>query len=294
MSGSASRVLIDGLKGLELATVLLQRLRLASPTGGIWEAADVQWWWRRERPTDRGGQVFWLDADGAPVAAVICTEFSGQVQCDVIAPPGDEGLTALAWAEALRRAAVFDAAAQFPVRSDDTTALAVLAGAGYRPTGESEVVATWLAAEDRPGVPGLPAGYRLVTRADDHREPHPLAARNGPDVRVRLRQCSLYEAALDLAVEAPDGEIAGYGLFWADQVTKVGLVEPMRTEAAHQGRGIASCVLASGLERLAARGCRRLKVGNDLGLYLRAGFEPLAGARLLTFSRSQENGMTIG
>ncbi len=82
-------------------------------------------------------------------------------------------------------------------------------------------------------------------------------------------------------------------MFWADPVTKVGLVEPMRTEAAHQGRGIASHILASGLDRLAAHGCHRLKVGNDLGLYLRAGFEPLAGARLLTYSRPAENGMAL-
>jgi hypothetical protein len=30
----------------------------------------------------------------------------------------------------------------------------------------------------------------------------------------------------------------------------------------------------TGLSRLAAHGCRRLKVSNDLGIYLRAGFEP--------------------
>jgi predicted N-acetyltransferase YhbS len=75
-------------------------------------------------------------------------------------------------------------------------------------------------------------------------------------------------------VAAPDGEPAGYALFWPDPVTSVGLVEPMRTEPAHQNRGIASHILATGLSRLAALGCRRLKVSNDLGIYLRAGFEP--------------------
>ena len=43
-------------------------------------------------------------------------------------------------------------------------------------------------------------------------------------------------ADLDLAVYAPNGDIAAYGLFWADPVTGVGLVEPMRTEDAYQGR----------------------------------------------------------
>jgi predicted N-acetyltransferase YhbS len=293
MRRPASPVLTGGPEALELATLLLQRLRLRSPTGGIWEAADVQWWWRQERPTDQHGQMFWLDRDGEPVAAVIRTDFFRGVQCDVLAPPDDGELTALARDEALRLAAAFGPAAEFPVRSDDAGSMAVLAGAGYRPTGETAVVATWLAASDRPPVPALAPGYRLVSRAEDSREPHPLAARNGADVETRLRQCSLYRAELDLAVEAPDGEIAGYGLFWADPVTKVGLVEPMRTEDAHQRRGIATHILTSGLDRLAGHGCQRLKVGNDLGLYLRAGFEPLAGARLLTYARPAEDGMAL-
>jgi len=46
---------------LDRATRLLQRIRLTSATGGIWEAADVQWWSREERATDRDGQIFWLD-----------------------------------------------------------------------------------------------------------------------------------------------------------------------------------------------------------------------------------------
>jgi predicted N-acetyltransferase YhbS len=68
-------------------------------------------------------------------------------------------------------------------------------------------------------------------------------------------------------------------------VTRVGLVGPMRTEDAHQRRGIASHLLAAGLEQLAAHGCKRLKVSNDISLYLRAGFEPLRTATLLTCAR---------
>jgi predicted N-acetyltransferase YhbS len=122
----------------------------------------------------------------------------------------------------------------------------------------------------------------LLSRADTPGRPHPLAARNGVRVEQRLRQCSLYRPELDLMVAAPDGQAAGYGLFWADPVTGVGLVEPMRTEQAHQRRGIAGHILAAGLDRLAAHGCRRLKVGNDIGLYLRAGFRPVSSAQVLS------------
>ena len=114
------------------------------------------------------------------------------------------------------------------------------------------MVSCWLEASRRPAVPALIPGYRLRSRADAPDRPPRLAARNGAQVEQRLRQCSLYRPELDLMVEAPGGQIAGYGLFWADPVTGVGLVEPMRTEQAHQGRGIASHILAAGLDRLAA------------------------------------------
>ena len=281
--------MVSGLRYLQLATALLQRMRQCSATGGIWEAADLQWWWREPRPTDDRGQLFWLDEKGEPTAAVILTDFFHGVQCDVLMLPEDGGPTpwtgSTVWREAFSRADALGVAAEFSVRSDDAAGLAELASAGYQPTGGPMVVATWLSAGRRPRIPALAPGYRLVCRADDARRPHPLAVRNGAAAEARLRQCSLYRPELDLAVEAPDGQVAGYGLFWADQVTGVGLVEPMRTEDAHQCRGIASHILASGLERLAAQGCERLKVGNDIGLYLRAGFEPVRTATLLTYVR---------
>jgi predicted N-acetyltransferase YhbS len=107
-----------------------------------------------------------------------------------------------------------------------------------------------------------------------------MIGRNGAEVEPRLRQCSLYDPGLDLAVRAPDGTIAGYALFWPDLRTGVGLVEPMRVEDEHAGRGIAGALLRAGLDGLAARGCTRLKVAHQPSntaarrLYLGAGFRP--------------------
>jgi predicted N-acetyltransferase YhbS len=146
------------------------------------------------------------------------------------------------------------------------------------------VIATWLPAGERPPVSPLADGFRLLSRAERPDRVHPLAGRNGPGVAERLQRCSLYRPELDLMVQAPDGQVAGYGLFWADPVTGVGLVEPMRTEDVFQRRGVASHVLTSGLERLAQLGCQRLKVSNDIPLYLRAGFRPMASAKATVYS----------
>jgi hypothetical protein len=68
-------------------------------------------------------------------------------------------------------------------------------------------------------------------------------------------------------------------------VTLVGLLEPMRVHDAFLRRGLARVLLTSGLDRLARKGARRLKVGytRDAArkLYLGAGFVQTSVDRLL-------------
>src|SRR3989441_9217193 len=54
----------SGLEYLALATELLQRARLADAEAGLWEAADLQWWWRTPRRSDSIDQLFWIDDEG--------------------------------------------------------------------------------------------------------------------------------------------------------------------------------------------------------------------------------------
>jgi len=83
---------------------------------------------------------------------------------------------------------------------------------------------------------------------------------SGSAVADRLAECSLYRPDLDLVVYDEVDEVAAYGLFWADPLTGVGLVEPMRTEDRFQQIGLARGVLTEGLQRLARAGCSPLKV----------------------------------
>jgi predicted N-acetyltransferase YhbS len=114
-----------------------------------------------------------------------------------------------------------------------------------------------------------------------------MAGRNDGDFEARLAECSLYDPNLDLAVYNPDGEVAGYALFWSDPVTRVGLVEPMRTNVGFQGKRIANCMLAAGLDRLARSGCVPMKVSTDIHLYLNAGFRKTSSSFSLSKGRAQ-------
>jgi ribosomal protein S18 acetylase RimI-like enzyme len=273
----------SGLEYLALATELLQRTRLADADAGVWEAADVQWWWRTPRGSDEIDQLFWMDEEG-PVAGVLLTEWERGWGCDLVVVPGASTLPlSTVWARVLE---AIGASRLDPVevlaRDDDVELLGLLADAGFA-AGDDRSGMTWMNAHDRPDVAALPEGFVLVDRAREIAGPHPMRRRSGEGVETRLRQCSLYDPTLDLAVEAADGRVAGYALFWFDPVTGVGLVEPMRVEDEYQRRGLARAMLTAGLDRLAARGARRLKVGygTDVAraLYVGAGFRVTATTR---------------
>jgi GNAT superfamily N-acetyltransferase len=279
----------SGRDYLALATELLQRARLADAEAGLWEAADLQWWWRTPRRSDAIDQLFWIDDEG-PIAGVVLTDWGRAWGCDPIVVPGVSTVPLpTVWARAVE---AIDAlrleAVEVLVRDDDFELLALLSGVGFVADGDRSGI-TWMNAEDRPDVAAVPEGFVLVDRAEETTKPHPMRPRSGEEVEVRLQQCSLYDPALDLAVEAADGQTAGYSLFWFDPVTEVGLVEPMRVEDAYQRRGLARAMLTAGLDRLAKRGARRLKVGygTDVarGLYVGAGFRVAATTRSYSWRR---------
>jgi hypothetical protein len=265
-----------GSEALALAMQLLHRVRLEDPTAGVWEAADLAWWAGRPRPSDQIDQLFWIDDEG-PVAAALLTDWTRTWGLDLIVVPGTPaGLRAEAWMAGL--AALEDRAidnVEMLLRDDDVELVALATSAGFEPT-EDGGGATWMDAAARPAAPAPPDGFVLGDRLQFNEGSHWLVARNGPAVEERLRSVSLYDPTLDLTIRTASGETAGYALFWFDGVTRVGLLEPMRTEAAWQRRGLARSLIGAGLERLAARGATRFKVGygSDAGraLYLGAGY----------------------
>ena len=277
-----------GLPYLTQVTRLLQDARLTEPYGGTWEAADLQWWWRTPRRSDSIDHIFWTDDEG-PVGGVVLTEWGRAWGCDPIIVPGVSTVTPpTVWARALEAIDVARLeAVEVLVRDDDVELQGLLADTGFVADDERSGI-TWMNAHDRPGVAALPEGFVLVDRGRATTSPHPMRRRSGDGVEARLMQCSLYDPGLDLAVEAADGTIAGYSLYWFDPVTEVGLVEPMRVEDKYQRRGLARAMLTAGLDRLAKRGARRLKVGyaTDVAraLYVGAGFRVTSTSRSYNLS----------
>jgi ribosomal protein S18 acetylase RimI-like enzyme len=274
--------LLRGLERLEATTMVLQRARLADSLAGMWEASDVQWWRGRPRVTDDLLLPVWFD-DVGPVAAVGLTASGDTWQLDVFTQPSDP-LVGDVFAVAMEAATKkFDGTLELLVLGDDETVIELALQSGFVMTPELSGT-TWMDASSRSSIEKV-KGFTLVDRRDRAGSPHPMITRNGEFVEARLRQCSLYDPSLDLAIEDEYGNVAGYALFWFDGITSVGQLEPMRVEDAYQRRGLARVLLTNGLERLARKGAQRLKVGftNDgaQALYLGAGFVQTSVDRLL-------------
>ena len=272
----------SGVHYLEVATTLLQRVRSAHLTAGLYEAADLQGWWRTPRSTDDLPQLFWFDHLGRPEAAVIATDWVDRTALDPIIMPGSTP----DWIAHVVERGVAHAgesglnAVGLEVDRADDVLRDVLVGHGFA-IGEDGVVESWLAAGARPEISPLHGDYRLSSRLDTMHRPHHMIQRSGPDVETRLRQTSLYRPGLDLVVHDSHDKVAAYGLFWYDPETATGLVEPMRTEDDHQRRGLARHILTAGIDLLAKAGAERIKICFEednpasSGLYLSVGFEPL-------------------
>jgi GNAT superfamily N-acetyltransferase len=264
---------LSGLERLRATSTVLQRARLADPLAGMWEAADVQWWWRRPRATDELALPVWFD-DVGPVAAAGLTAWNDAWQVDVFVVPSvvDDADVWAATIEAAGRHG--DAPLEMLVREDEVGLIDLALASGFTMTDELSGT-SWMDADERAPIAQV-EGYSIVDRTMRADRPHPMIARNGELVETRLRQCSLYEPTLDLAVEDADGTVAGYALFWFDPTTLVGLLEPMRVHDDHQRRGLGRMLLTNGLDRLVRHGARRLKVGFESDaardLYLGAGF----------------------
>ena len=282
------REVLRGLERLNATSTVLQRARLADPLVGFWEAADVQWWWGRLRSTDDLALPVWFDEVG-PVAAAGLTANKDAWQVDVFAVPSIVKKEEI-WNAALESAEGHRShALEMLVHEADASLVNLALGSGF--TMSEELLGTsWMDADHLPQVTQVD-GYVIIDRTESSERPHPMIARNGEQIEQRLQQCSLYDPTLDLAVEDAHGTVAGYALFWFDHTTFVGLLEPMRVHDDFQRRGLARMLLTNGLDRLARKGARRLKVGfgSDAArdLYLGAGMVQTSVDRLLTRPAAQ-------
>ena len=288
----------SGIEYLNTMTTLLQRMRNAHPLKGLYQAAELQFWWARPRSTDDLPQLFWLDDDGLPVAGAATIDFgdgsasllySEPTSVFAFMPDTSPDFMSQAIARAIEHLGE-NGISKMEVENDpgDETLREVLFDHGFAVKQEGVLSEALVSADDRPQVSELSDGYRLLSRSEMPGRPHHLKSPDAPDPEGRLQQASLYRSDLDLVVVDDADEVAVFGMFWNDPTTGVGVVEPMRTMDDHQQRGLARHILTSGMERLAEAGATRISIAFEPDnpasghLYRSVGFETHRTNDLLT------------
>jgi GNAT superfamily N-acetyltransferase len=248
---------LTGQKYLSTVTDLAQRIRLEGAHEGLYEAADFQWWWRKGDAPFPERQIFWFDASDNAVACLVRFDAGDEWDNDFLwLPSARRVVEKQVIPEVVAAITTPDKLSKIYLRADDVVLLKAIEDAGFVKRSDALVI-TELVSD--PARTQLPPGFHLTSRVEDS-SPHHLMRRNGEGIAVKLNECSLYRPELDLCIRDADGNVAAYALFWMDDVTKVGLLEPLRTEAAFQRLGLARHLIAEGVTRLRALGAESIRV----------------------------------
>ena len=124
---------MSGVDYLALVTDLLQTARRRAPHAGLWEAADLQWWWRKDQHQDAGAATFWLN-EGQPVAAVITTDWGARFGLDILRiDPGSNELLDVVWPRVTERVGeLADSTIEMLIDEADSTLAAAADRARFR------------------------------------------------------------------------------------------------------------------------------------------------------------------
>ncbi len=281
---------LDGGDYRNAMTHLLLHARADDPMAGLWEAADLQWWWTVGDDLASRRNTFWLDSGNRPLACLLVAPHAPEeaapepVYAELLWRPGFDSLVRdQVVPVALQRLANLEAGPDRPVSiyvdERDADLRQRLGAAGFVRHPDEDLVQMWQVREFPPDLLALPEGMWLGDdRLRPPHQPHHLARRNGERVVERLRECSLYRSDLDLFIRTDTGDVAAYCLCWLDQMNGVGLFEPVRTESDFQGRGLGRALLTEGIRRMMVEGANLLKVSRErtndpaLRLYEAVGF----------------------
>ncbi len=273
---------------------------------------NLDWWRIADDPRGVYQARLWFDDPSRLVAFA----WPADDQVDIVVHPDFPALhaTALAWAEEHFRPAPAFRAWAF---TGDAARIAALTARGYRRTEKGLVTygqatrpspspsrgegdrtpspfgrGSSAAPSPNPSqgagdatAPSLPPGYTIrPVRGPEESEARAAVQRAAFESEwmtaahhARVRSSPTYRPELDLVIEAPGGELAGFALLWLDAANRLGVFEPLGVAVAYQRRGLGRALMLAGLRRLHDCGADYALVETGLesrarGLYEATGF----------------------
>lgn len=139
--------------------------------------------------------------------------------------------------------------------------------------------------------PGVPAGFRLLSMADendlakadrvlwrgfDHPGEPPA---DGPAGRARMQSGPHFRTDLTIVVAEPGGAFVAFAGLWLDHVNRIAYVEPVATDPDYRRLGLGRAAVLEGVRRCGALGASVAYVGSTQPFYQSMGFRHLFTAR---------------
>jgi predicted N-acetyltransferase YhbS len=239
---------------------------------------DYAWWLYHDDPRHPDHWTTWIQGD----SAIVTVDSLEPHEINVFALPGVDRMPLVRWAQ--RR---LDGRGEVGWVSDgDTEMIDALQDDGYSPTDVFRYY-EWDLTGDVPQM-GLAEGWELRSlRGEDEANSrrsasHAAFASNMPEAMHLQRYLDFmrspaYVREHDLVAVDPDGRIASFMIWWADDSSGIAQIEPFGTHPRHHRQGIGRALMYHGLEEMKRAGMRLCRVLTDdwreaTGFYEGVGF----------------------
>lgn len=251
---------------------------------------DYSWWLHHDDPRHPDHFSTWLAGD----EGFVTIDSLEPYEINVFTRPGVDRMPLVRWAQ--RR---LDGRGEVGwVSDDDEELVATLREESYQVSGSNRSTSAmrsyrWDLTVDLPR-PRLPDGWALRSVEGEHEAnsrrlaSHAAFESNMPDAMHLQRylgfmRSPVYVPERDLVAVAPDGRIASFMVWWADD-SGIAQIEPFGTHPDHHRKGIGRALIYHGLHEMRAAGMHTCRVLTDdwrsaTSFYQGVGFEDVGRLR---------------
>jgi GNAT superfamily N-acetyltransferase len=243
--------------------------RQRAPFGGLWDAADFEWWWRDGGYEDPDHQLFFESQEGTALGFVLLSErydtFDYEIHPDFEHTDAAESIfcRGLIWLKKRVKAHGNNpSATAFFIKDGHTSLRRIAEDEGFRVSGKHYIQAAC----------PLPTRQRQVTvpdvyhvrpiREGDLRSGQPPVLSTSKEKFSRVRETPMYRREHHLVVADRNDKAVAEAICWVDESRGVGVFEPVETLEGYRGLGLARALLTEGMQRMIVSGVKLATVSH--------------------------------
>lgn len=258
---------LGGDNFIQRATHFMVQARQQDPLGGMWDAGDLNWWFRFEDFDSEDNQWFWISEKTLGITLIAGTALDYEFLPELGENKLVQAMFRKALARVLELSHLTKSESVVLLRESHRALRAIAETEGYRASGRVyKMAARELDASLH--APFLPDGYAVR-----HLEASDLSGGGTPVLHLtreayeRVARTPLYRQDMHLVVVSSRGRVAAECMCWLDEANAIGVIEPVRTHDDFQKRGLGRALLLEACRRMVTEGMRLAKTTYDPSSY---------------------------